>query len=252
MPEGRFKDHFSSRPDLYRRYRPDYPSELFDRLVARCRRRRLAWDCACGSGQATAALAPRFDRVIATDASRRQLASGVPLPGVLRTAALAEAPPLASGSVDLVTVAQALHWFRLDAFYAEVRRVAAPGAVISVWTYALFEVSPRLDDLMRRFAYETVGPYWPPERRWVDDGYRSLDFPFEPVEALDLAMHTEWSLPQLVGYLRTWSAVRRAEAERAGDPVGKLLPELTAAWGDATSRRVRFPLRALVGSVEDG
>ncbi len=245
-----FKDHFSDRPERYLRYRPEYPHELFRRLAELAPARGLAWDCATGNGQAATGLAPFFELVAATDASPAQLARRRFHPRVRYWAAIAERPGLAEGSCDLVAVAQALHWLERDPFYAEARRVARPGAVIAAWTYGLLSLGPPVDDVIERFFSWTVGPCWPPERRWVDEGYATIPFPFERLPAPTLAIEAEWGLDDLLGYLGTWSAVRAYRERHGRDAVAEVAPELRRVWGGDDRRRVRWPLHLLVGRLD--
>ena len=241
-----FPDHFSAVAADYASHRPSYPAALFDWLADQAPARRRAWDCATGSGQAARDLAVRFDRVIATDAAAAQIEAAPAHPGVEFRVAPAEASGLDPAGVDLITVAQALHWFRLDAFYAEARRVLVPGGVIAVWSYTLMQTGDRvIDEALQHFYADTVGPWWPFERRHVETGYRDLPFPFEPIEAPHFAMQAEWDLAALGGYLRTWSATRRYVEARGHDPVTSLLEELAPAW--TTSRTVRWPLHIRAG-----
>jgi SAM-dependent methyltransferase len=245
-----FKDHFSGHAADYSRFRPEYPAALFAWLAALAPARDRAWDCATGNGQAACALAPHFRDVVATDASAQQLENARSCDGVRYTVAPAEASGLAEHSVDLITVAQALHWFDLERFYAEARRVLRPGGVVAVWNYNLFRLDPAVDAIVDRFYAETVGPYWPPERRLVENGYRELPFPFTVIAAAPFEMASRWSLEHLIGYLGTWSAVRRYREAHGCDPVAAILGELSAAWGDAGEREVRWPLEMRVGRVE--
>jgi SAM-dependent methyltransferase len=250
VTEG-FADHFSARAAAYSRYRPDYPPALFGFVAGLAPGRALAWDCATGSGQAAVALAAHFERVVATDASAAQLAHAAPHERGRYHAARAEASGLACASVDVVTVAQAMHWFDLDAFYAEARRVLRPGGALAAWTYG----DASLDDdaltaILRRFSEETVGPYWPAERLVVLDGYRSIAFPFAEVAVPAFTLERRWLLPELAGYLRTWSAAARFAAAHDRDPVEIVEAELAARWGDpAAPRVVRWPLAMRAGRV---
>lgn len=244
-----FSDHFSAVASEYAEYRPRYPELLFDWLAGLPARRELAWDCATGSGQAAVALASRFEKVIATDASAGQIAAASSHPRVDYRVAPAESSGLDPGSVDLVTVAQALHWFDRPAFYAEARRVLRRDGVVAAWTYGHPTLDePRTDAALQRFYSETVGPYWPKERALVDAGYSTIDFPFRQVEAPAFEMETRWSLDLLLGYVATWSAVTRYRAAKGEDPVPELARTFAAAWGSPEdARRIAWPLTLRVG-----
>ncbi|HEY4574270.1 MAG TPA: class I SAM-dependent methyltransferase, partial [Thermoanaerobaculia bacterium] len=177
-----FKDHFSGHASGYASFRPGYPTALFDFAASLAPGRALAWDCATGNGQAALGLAERFARVIATDASAEQLAQATPHPRIEYRQAPAEQSGLPDGAADLVTVATAVHWLDFDRFYAEAERVLAPDGAIVVWSYNLPRVTPEISALVDRLSYQIVKTYWPPERRWVDEEYRHLPFPFAEVE----------------------------------------------------------------------
>lgn len=248
-----FKDHFSVHAAEYARSRPTYPPELFAFVASLPRERALAWDVGTGNGQAAVGMAAHFDRVIATDPSEEQLRSAFPHPKVEYRRAPAEDSGLVPRSVDAVTVAQAAHWFDLDRFYAEVRRVLEPGGAIAIWCYTLTRVSPEIDAVIDRYYFETVGPYWPRERRLVDDGYASLPFPFDEVPTPDLEISLPWTLAGMLAYLRTWSPTRLFAQANGYDPVEAVAPELAAVW-DApdTPRAVRFPIKMRAGLFEPG
>ena len=244
-----FYDHFAPVAQNYADFRPTYPDALFAWLAAIAPRRELAWDCAAGTGQASVGLAGLFAHVVATDASAAQIAAATPHPRIDYRIAPAEASGLPDDSVDLITVAQALHWFDLAAFYIEARRVLRPDGVLAVWTYGVLTVEGAcVDELVQEFYHDTVGPYWPAERRHVEDGYRSLPFPFMEMTAPPFAMETAWTLPQLLGYFRSWSATARFAAINGSDPVEPLAGQLAPAWGTPERRRtVRWPLALRVG-----
>ena len=240
-----FKDHFSRDSKAYAEFRPTYPGELFAWLVSVSPGRALAWDAGTGSGQAAVALAEHFDRVIASDPSRKQVDSAAPHPRVEYRLA-AEVAGLDEQSADLVTVAQALHWFDRPTFWNEVERVLRPGGVVAVWCYELQHVSPEIDDVINRFYRGKVGRWWTEERRLVEEGYRTVEFPFEELSVPRFAMTTEWTLPQQVGYLGTWSAVGRYRKETGTDPVPEVAAELERVWG-SQARRVEWPLSVRAG-----
>jgi len=244
-----FKDHFSSLAAQYAEFRPKYPGALFDLLARIAPGRANAWDCACGSGQATSDLAERFESVIATDASAQQIAAAKPHPRIAYSVAKAETSGIADASLDLITVAQALHWFDRPAFYVEARRVLKPQGVIAVWTYGIPRLNDgNLDRIMQTFYWETVGPFWTPERRYVEDGYRSIDFPFTEISAPSLSMRENWTMPQFLGYLRSWSSVGRYVDALGEDPVGMVQEQFAPFWGSRT-RDVSWPLSLRLGRV---
>lgn len=166
--------------------------------------------------------------------------------------ATAEESGLPDASVDAVLIAQALHWFDLDRFWPEVRRIVRPGGIVTAWSYAFQQVGvPELDALLREFTTEVVGTYWPPERRHVDTGYTELDFPFERLEPPAAAMTAQWDAGRQLGYLRSWSATRRAREALGSDPVAAIEDRIRAAWGPGT-REVQWPLTVLAGVVDRG
>ncbi|HVE78686.1 MAG TPA: class I SAM-dependent methyltransferase [Gemmatimonadaceae bacterium] len=246
-----FRDHFSGTAAGYATFRPRYPDALFSYLAGVAARRGLVWDCGCGTGQAATSLARHFARVVATDASVAQVAHAARDPRVAYAVARAEESPLPSGAADLVTVAQAIHWFDLEAFYAEARRVLAPGGVLAIWMYGDATIDlPAADDFLQRFSRDAMGPFWPAEREVIHAGAGALAFPFDEIDTPRFDMTQLWTLRHLAGYVRTWSATARYVAARREDPVVRLERALGAVWGDpATPRRVRWPLSLRVGRV---
>lgn len=245
-----FKDHFSGNSGDYAAYRPSYPAALFDFLAGQVAGHDLAWDCATGSGQAALGLAPYFQDVVATDASADQIAQARPHAGVSYRVAPAQASGLASASVDLVSVAQAVHWFDLDAFHAEARRVLKPGGVLALWCYERLTIAPALDAVIGAFYADTLGPFWPDERRHVETGYRDLAFPYTELPAPALAMQAAWTLDQLLGYLATWSAVKAYRARLGRDPLPALRESLAPLWvSHDAAKNIKWPLSVRLGRV---
>lgn len=246
-----FQDHFSKQAADYAKYRPTYPDALFDWLAAEAPSRALALDVATGNGQAALALAvaARFERVVATEPSEAQLAAAPAHPGVVYRQEPAERCSLEDASADLVTVAQALHWFDVPAFLAEAARVLRPGGLLAVWCYTRFASEPALDAILGRFYEDVVGPYWPPERRWLESGYAGLALPASLARLVAVprfAMEARWTLDELLGYLATWSATQRYRDARAEDPLAPLRRELEGAFtAPATPRAFRWPLELL-------
>lgn len=241
-----FSDHFSGHADLYARYRPDYPDALLDWLAEAAPGRERAWDCATGNGQAAVALAARFAGVVATDASAEQVGNAFLHPRVEYRVAPAEASGLEAESVDLVTVAQAVHWFDVPAFFAEARRVLRPRGLLAVWAYGVFALSPEVDRVVHRLDCDVVGPYWPPERKAIKEKYCGYTLPFLPVDAPPFEMEKRWTADDALGYLRTWSAVQRYARVHGEDPVEGIADELRRAWGEGV-REFRWPLVLLIG-----
>lgn len=252
---GGFKDHFSSVAENYAEFRPDYPEELFAWLASLAPTRNRAWDCATGNGQAAIHLARFFHEVIATDASSGQISSARSHPSVQYSVAPAERSGLADDSVDIVTVAQAAHWFDLPRFYEESRRVLCKNGLLAIWCYGHFRFGiETLDTSVNRFYNKVVGSYWPPERRFIEESYRSLPFPLREFTAPStFHMQAQFSLPRLTGYLRTWSATQRFQKANGFDPVLALEDELAKHWPQDPANVVRlqsWPIHIRAGRFE--
>jgi ubiquinone/menaquinone biosynthesis C-methylase UbiE len=251
MSKG-FQDHFSKVANRYADFRPRYPAALFDYFATLVPKHSAVWDCAAGNGQASVDLAARFDRVVATDASQKQIASAEPHAGIAYRVARAEQCGLPDASVSLVTVAQAVHWFDLKLFFAEVERVLAPGGVLAVWAYGINQVEgDDVNQLVQDYYSNVVGPYWPPERVLVEEGYRSIEFPFTEITPPAFRMETLWTLEQLLGYFSTWSATNRFIEANGCNPLEPLSAALANAWGDPNGPRlVIWPLSVRVSRKE--
>ncbi len=246
----RFKDHFSRQAKDYVRYRPRYPKELFAYLSSLCPEHHTAWDCATGNGQAALGLTKYFELVIATDASAEQIANAFDHPQIDYRVVPAEACDITDHCIDLVTVAQGLHWLDLHGFYREVRRVLKPGGVIAAWAYALCHISPEIDAVIQRYYWETVGPYWPPERKFIETGYRDLPFPFAEIEPPGFAILHHWTRDDLLGYLNTWSATWRYFEATGIHPLPAVGAELEPLWPHPDEKKtVQWSIFLRVGRV---
>lgn len=247
---GEFRDHFSKLAARYADFRPHYPPELFSYLASVAPAREAAWDCACGNGQASVDLASHFASVVATDASATQIQSAKKHPNIEYSVANAYASGLVDSSVDLVTVAQALHWFDRAAFYAEAKRVLRPRGVLAVWCYGVSKLAdPAADELFQDFYANRIGDYWPPERKLVEEAYRTIEFPFEELTPPPFQMQTNWSLAELLGYLSSWSGVQRFTEARGENPLPQLEAQLLLVWGDPERKmRIDWPLSLRLGS----
>lgn len=244
-----FADHFSDHAGEYAAHRPTYPPGLIAFLASRCAGHRLAWDAGTGSGQAAVLLAAHFERVFATDASAEQLGHAQAHPRVEYRLALAHESGLPSHSADLVTVAQALHWFDLPRFYAEVRRVLRPGGIVAAWCYGKVTIGPDVDPVVERFYNGRVGRFWPVERRDVESSYRDLDFPFEELPAAAWSLESELTREEFLGYVATWSSVAAAGKAEGVDPMVEFERDLGGAWPDGHRRLVTWPIALRVGRV---
>jgi SAM-dependent methyltransferase len=243
----RFKDHFSKQAADYAKFRPGYPKELFDCLRSIAPSPPFAWDCGTGNGQAAVGLASVFDRVIATDASEKQIANAQPHERVEYCVAPAENSGSESGTVDLIMVAQALHWFDLPRFYEEVRRVLKDNGVFAASAYNLLRIEPAIDEIVNLYYHEVVGPFWPPERKLVEN-FADLPFPFHEIEPPKIEMTTQWNLDHLIGCLGTWSSTQRFIEARGSDPLEQITDELRSVWGDPhETRKVTWPLILRIG-----
>lgn len=245
------KAWFSPVAADYRRFRPRYPAALFPELAALAPGRGAAWDCATGNGQAAIELARFFEHVIATDASSSQVANAERHERVEYRVERSERTTLSEKSIDLTVVAQALHWFELGAFWEEVRRVSRPRAVVAAWCYALHRVAPEIDRVIDHFYEDVIGPWWPPERRHIENEYRDLEFPFTRIALAPPPMTASWSLAELLGYMASWSAVTRYREAKGSDPMPLIAREFEPLWGAPASRReVRWALTLIAGRVE--
>lgn len=241
-------DHFSAVAKDYANFRPDYPPALFDWLKAQCPSGNTVWDVGCGSGQASVALTDRFATVYATDISAEQIANAPIRPGIHYAVAPAEQSGLADASVDLVTVAQALHWFDLPRFHAEVKRVLKPGGLLAEWTYSPIHLEDAtLNAILQRFYVDVATPWWPPGREHVENGYAQLPFPFARLPDPGFSIQRDMTLPQLIGYVRSWSAISRYISSNKTDPTAPLAAALAQAMPDAEKIAVSWTVKLRAG-----
>ncbi len=246
-PPGGFQNHFGPQASRYVEGRPRYPRSLFHYLAVTAGGTQLAWDCATGNGQAATGLAERFAHVLATDASAEMIAQAEPHPRVTYRVAKYETG-LGDASANLVTVAQALHWLEIGPFVAEAKRVLVPGGLFAAWCYQLCRIEPRIDEVVRLFYEVTLDGFWSSERRHVEDGYQSIALPLEEIAPPMIEMTEEWTMPQLVSFVRTWSAARKCVAARGEEPLRAFEGALKERWGmPMLRRRVRWPMCFRIG-----
>ncbi|MBO9659129.1 MAG: class I SAM-dependent methyltransferase [Chitinophagaceae bacterium] len=243
------KNNFSLQARQYAIYRPTYPPDLFEFLMEHVNQREAAWDCATGNGQTAIALARYFDEVCATDISQQQLDNAQFGPNITYSMQAAEHTSFEDESFNLVTVSQALHWFNFDDFYKEVRRVTKRGGVFAAWSYSLLTISPEIDEYIRDYHFNILKAYWDAERRFVDDKYESIPFPFDEIVSPDFSITYEWSIEKLEGYLQTWSAYQKFVHVNGFDPVEALMIKIRPFWKNETMK-VEFPVNMRLGRVD--
>ena len=243
------KDLFSNYASQYAAFRPAYPESLYQFILKHVSKRDAAWDCACGNGQVARDIAPHFKNVFATDISQKQLDSAHRASNIQYSIAPAEHTMFPDKTFDLIIVAQAIHWFRIPDFFKEVRRTGKDGCIIAYWGYALFRIDAKIDKLVDDFYINVIGPFWDPERKLIDEHYKSIEFPFERLPVADFDFSFDWSLQELEGYLTTWSAVQKFINERRTNPVKDLIARLESHWSGNQRRRVRFPLFVTMGRM---
>ena len=245
--EAHFKDLFSRQSDDYSKYRPAYPDILFRYLSSLTNSHEIAWDCGTGNGQAAVKLIDYFKRVIATDPSAKQISAAQRHSKIEYRVGSAETSAFSEHSVDLITVAQAFHWFRQDEFFSEARRVLRPGGVVAFWCYGLAKITPAIDAVIGKLYYDLLGTFWEPERKLVEEGYKSVRLPFPEINPPPVEMTAEWSFEHLLGYLGTWSALQTCIQKTGKNPLEAIFPELQSAWGGVASRPIRWDLALRIG-----
>jgi SAM-dependent methyltransferase len=244
------RNWFDQGGQAYARFRPEYPAELAAYLASMAPDRVLAVDVGCGSGQLTRQLAAHFNSVVGFDPSADQVAHTAPQENVNYACAPAEDLPLLSRSASLISAAQAAHWFDLPRFYAEVRRVAEPNAILALISYGVLRLEGVLGERFEQFYWKEIGPYWPAERKLVDSGYATLDFPFGEFPGPEIAIRLEWNLEEFLGYVSTWSAVRSAREAGREDLLHGFAEDMAKRWGDPAARHpVSWPINMRIGRV---
>lgn len=243
------KDIFSKQADIYAKYRPNYPKDLFDFILSHVKNKQTAWDCGTGNGQTAKELAMHFENIFATDISQKQIDKAHSAPNIFYSVQPAEQTNFQGNTFDLITVSQALHWFRFDKFYNEVKRVAKSGAWIAVWTYTLLNISPEIDIIITDFYKNTLGQYWDKERKYVDEGYATIPFPFKEIKTPVFKMLFEWTLPELEGFLNTWSALQKFIAINEINPVKEVIEKIRPIM-KAEKMNIVFPVHLRMGQIE--
>jgi ubiquinone/menaquinone biosynthesis C-methylase UbiE len=244
------KDNFSAQAATYAQYRPQYPHQLFEFIMTFVKNKTTAWDCGTGNGQSAKVLSKYFDTVIATDISQNQIDTAYKASNIFYSIAPAEQTDIADNSIDLVTIAQAIHWFNFDKFYAEVQRVSKPGAIIAVWMYSLLQITKEIDEIISNYHFVTLEKYWDEERKYIDDNYSSIPFPFTEIHTPAFQIEVYWSLEDLKGYLNTWSALQKFISVNSFNPVNELINKVQMYWGKKEKRKIIFPVSFQLGIIK--
>lgn len=236
------KDNFSKQSDLYSRFRPGYPRQLFNFLLPLVPDKKAAWDCGTGNGQVAVKLSQYFNEVYATDLSAVQIDNAVTKKNIFYSVENAEETLFSNNKFDLITIAQAIHWFNFKNFYHEAESTLKPGGIIAIIGYDVFRINEEINSLVDQFYKETTGPYWDKERKYIDDHYRTIPFPFKEIETPDFSMNYNWEFEQVIGFLNTWSAVQHYIRKNNENPVEKFSEKLRKVWGNVLKRKVLFPV----------
>ena len=243
------KDNFSFRSDCYAKFRPSYPLEIFDYLDSILTQKETAWDCGTGNGQIAVELSGRFKNVFATDISHSQISEAGKAPNIHYSVQPAEQTDFEENKFDLIIVGQAIHWFDFDRFYKEARRTSKKHALIVALGYARIQINPEIDKLISDFYSNKIGAFWDPERRFVDENYLTLPFPFEEIDTPYSENRLYWSRNHFIGYLNTWSAVRHFTDKKGVNPVVQFKKELKSIWKSDEEKEVRFPILLRIGKL---
>ncbi|GGC02056.1 class I SAM-dependent methyltransferase [Dyadobacter sediminis] len=242
------KDNFSKQADAYARFRPTYPDEAFDFILSTVKTKDAVWDCGTGNGQLAAKLSGYFNTVFATDISEKQLSNAVKRENIRYIVASAEENSFTENQFDLVTIAQAIHWFNFDRFYAKVHAVLKDEGIIAVIGYALLEIDEATDKVVQKLYIDVLGPYWDKEREYINQRYATIPFPFDEIKSgQQFVQVMQWSADDLIGYLNTWSAVQHYMEQNKSNPVEEIAEELRQLWGNEDKKTVRFPTLLRIG-----
>lgn len=243
------KDNFSKQSVIYAKYRPTYTQELYDFILNHVTVKESAWDCGTGNGQAAKELSKVFAKVFATDISHKQIENAVHADNIFYSVQPAEKTDFPDNSFDLVTVAQALHWFRFDEFYKEVKRVIKPGGIFAAWAYSLLRITDEINTLIEDHHYNILGGYWDDERKYVDEEYRNIPFPFAKINTPSFTIEYYWTIEELEGYFNTWSALQKFITKNTYNPVDDLLQHVKTYWKQE-QMKIIFPVHLLAGRIE--
>jgi ubiquinone/menaquinone biosynthesis C-methylase UbiE len=245
------KDLFSSHADIYAKYRPLYPRELYEFILDQVTEKGTALDCGTGNGQAAGVLADHFREVHGTDISEKQIKNAIQKENLFYRVCQAESLPFADNYFDLIASATAVHWFQFDQFFSEITRVEKNNSIFACWAYKVFRTDREtINKLVDRFYSETVHSYWDAERRHVDEEYKNIPMPFTEIRNPGFATQLLWDLQTLEGYLNTWSAVQHYIRINRVNPVNQLMEQVKQELGTNNKVLMTFPIFMRMGIIE--
>ncbi|WP_121665832.1 class I SAM-dependent methyltransferase [Mesonia aquimarina] len=240
------KDNFSKDSDNYAKYRPQYPTDLYEYLFSLCNNFEKAWDCGTGNGQIAKTLAEKFKQVEATDISENQLKQAPELANINYSIQQAEKTNFPDHQFNLITVAQAIHWFEFNDFYKEVKRTLQPNGILAVIGYGLLTINPEIDKIIHHFYENIISEYWDKERKYIEENYQTIPFPFKELETPSFEINYKWNAEDLLNYLNTWSAVKHYQEKNNENPIQLIINEIQETWGNK-KREVKFPILLRIG-----
>lgn len=243
------KDNFSKQAKAYSQFRPSYPDEMIEYVVSFVKNRSKALDIATGNGQVANKLSNYFDKVYATDISENQLSNATQKENIIYSKESAEETSFDENQFDLVTVAQAIHWFDFDKFYKELNRILKPDGIFAVLGYGLFKSNPDSDKILHHFYNNITGKYWDKERKYLDENYETIPFPLEELEVKSFQNEFTWSFEELIGYLSTWSATQHYITQNNQNPIDLIHNDLKNSW-EKGDKKVTFPLLLRIGKLK--
>jgi ubiquinone/menaquinone biosynthesis C-methylase UbiE len=246
-----FKDNFSKQAEVYVKFRPTYPQELFEFLSSLNSEHKLAWDCGTGNGQSAVNLADYYENVYATDPSEEQIKNAITHERIVYKIENAESPSsIENNSVDLITVAQAVHWFDFDKFYTQVKRVLKTDGIIAVWAYGIPTINEELDNIIRDFHDNIIGEFWLSENKLIDKEYSTIPFPFNDIKTPEFLIKKQVTLTETLGYLRSWSATQKYIDKYKENPIDILSKKLQDYWQDIEKQKeMTWKLILKVGKI---
>jgi len=245
------KDLFSKQASLYAKYRPGYPKELIEYIISHTTAKETAWDCATGNGQAAILLSSYIKKIFATDISEKQINEAAQHPAISYSLGNEEKTNFAENTFDLITVAQAYHWFNFDGFFREAARVGKNGCTVAVWGYRLLNAADEsLNNQVRDFYYNKIYKYWDPERRYVDEEYKTIPFNFADDISMDFHENVQWTLDDLKGYFNTWSSLQHFIKANNYNIANEFAEQLKLNWNDGSKKSFSFPLFLRLGKIK--